>query len=665
MLRRSVLEISSRRALRRIPRQITTQIPAFLSSRKEFSTGSKQNASSGPGSAGKPSESRGSLPKIIVGSVAVGAAFFAAYQTGYLDQLLGKQQQSSLKTAKIGVENRGAKDIQHSLEQLSPGGGEEPKKLEIEHPAEQSVSQENEEADKVSPLTEDAEQKVEANLDLPHIEPLSERQSEDQSHVKEKSETTPAEGLVSVEEKDLSVYSQRSVESNEQGTDSGISSKEGLDIKSSEEDTGKIQKEIHTAPASAQDAAVLEESDAKTLPHEHISMEKGPEDSSGNGLPSPSSLLEAYNLRNETGDGTETSLKSQETGEYKYPPKEEEAVINASDGYISKDGKLVLDFLEALHAVEERQAELDAHIFAEEKRLLKEKYEKELKDAAARELMRAEEAAMLDKELKRERAKAALAFKSLQEKLEEKLKRELDEKENEAELKFKKLQELAKAELVAAIASEKAAQIEKMAEANLHINALCMAFYARSEEARQSHFAHKLALGAVALEDALSKGLPIDTEIGALRSYLDGSDKDSIVDLVLSSLPEETQKNGTDTILQLNQKFDALKGSLQHFSLIPPGGGGILAHSLAHIASWLKVKEVDPSGDGVESLIKRVECYLADGKLAEAADALEEGVTGTQAAEIVGDWVTQVRNRAIAEQALTLLQSYATAISLP
>ena len=60
--------------------------------------------------------------------------------------------------------------------------------------------------------------------------------------------------------------------------------------------------------------------------------------------------------------------------------------------------------------------------------------------------------------------------------------------------------------------------------------------------------------GAVALEDALSKGLPIQTEIDTLRSYLDGGDKDPILDLVLSSLPEETRKNGTDTLLQLNHK---------------------------------------------------------------------------------------------------------------
>ena len=64
--------------------------------------------------------------------------------------------------------------------------------------------------------------------------------------------------------------------------------------------------------------------------------------------------------------------------------------------------------------------------------------------------------------------------------------------------------------------------------------------------------------GALALEDALSKGFPIHAEIEALRNYLEGIDQDSILDLVLSSLPDETQKNGTDTLLQLNQKASYL-----------------------------------------------------------------------------------------------------------
>jgi len=41
--------------------------------------------------------------------------------------------------------------------------------------------------------------------------------------------------------------------------------------------------------------------------------------------------------------------------------------------------------------------------------------------------------------------------------------------EREAESKLKELQELAKAELAASLAWEKAAQVEKMAEANLNV----------------------------------------------------------------------------------------------------------------------------------------------------------------------------------------------------
>ena len=40
-------------------------------------------------------------------------------------------------------------------------------------------------------------------------------------------------------------------------------------------------------------------------------------------------------------------------------------------------------------------------------------------------------------------------------------------------MKLKKVEELAKAEMVSAIAREKAAQIEKMAEANLHVCIIC------------------------------------------------------------------------------------------------------------------------------------------------------------------------------------------------
>lgn len=77
----------------------------------------------------------------------------------------------------------------------------------------------------------------------------------------------------------------------------------------------------------------------------------------------------------------------------------------------------------------------------------------------------------------------------------------------------------------------------------------------------------------------------------------------------------------------------------------------------------IQVREADQSGDGIESVINKVESYLAEGKLADAAAFLEESVRGTEAAEIVAAWVKQARNRAISEQAVVLLQSYANSLS--
>lgn len=73
---------------------------------------------------------------------------------------------------------------------------------------------------------------------------------------------------------------------------------------------------------------------------------------------------------------------------------------------------------------------------------------------------------------------------------------------------------------------------------------------------------------------------------------------------------------------------------------------------------------MDQANGGIESVIKKVDLYLAEDKLAEAAAALEEGVKGSKAEEVVSDWVRLARNRAITEQAVTILRSYATCASL-
>lgn len=628
------MEISSRQSLRRNPARIAAQIPPYISCRKQYSVASEQNAPQGSGPTGKPPESGSSLPKIIVGTLTLGAVLMTAY---HLNQRAIEGRPSILESLKVGTKD--PVELSKSNKDLKEDGVLRDKN--VMSSIQESVG---------SPNMEPAGKDNVTHSDLPHPDDLSKRE-ESQFQANDEPQSTPKEDVAPVQEKELPT-----VTSDDESKTPGASLESTLDMKPEVKSTIEQHEAVENTPILPQGNTVVEENEMKSISIQQQTATDMPE-AHGDGVEQPKSLLNEYNL----GDKVEETIS---TLSEKHKDLVD-AIEDSNDAYLSKDGKLVVDFLQAIHAAEKRQAELDAHIFAEEKRKMKEKYEKELKDARARELMYAEETAIMDKELNRERLKATAALKSLREELEDKLRIELEQKENEAESRLKNVQELSKAELAAAIASEKASLIEKMAEANLHINALCMAFYARSEEARQSHSVHKLALGALALEDALSQGLPIEKEIHALHTYLEGDAKDPLLDLVLSSIPKETQSKGTDTILQLKHKFDTLKGTLRHFSLIPPGGGGgILTHSLARVASSLKVKEADQSGDGIESIINRVESLLAEGKLAEAADTLENGVKGTQAAEVINDWLRQVRNRAITEQALTFVRAYATAISL-
>jgi hypothetical protein len=56
------------------------------------------------------------------------------------------------------------------------------------------------------------------------------------------------------------------------------------------------------------------------------------------------------------------------------------------------------------------------------------------------------------------------------------------------------------------------------------------------------------------MEEALSEGLPLRGEVQLLRKSLEGIDKDTLLSLALSSLPEEALDCGTDTQMDLSIK---------------------------------------------------------------------------------------------------------------
>ncbi|KAK9163228.1 hypothetical protein Syun_004130 [Stephania yunnanensis] len=652
MMRRCILEFSSGRFF---ARRFTTQTPNFLLPRRGFSSSSRPNAPKklSDNNTKPPDEYRSGFPKFVVATVAVGAAVMAAYQTG----LIGKRpyvEKEELPLEPIDF-NKGS-EVQKDVEKLEENKGVV---FDRQEPGRWSGGDDGDEkiGNYVSLHSEDS------------IEKTGESQVQDGFNATSGNlNVTSEDDKIHVTRQELPGFAGGYGKADDQTSPSESPAEGNRGLQNAATSVEQSEELNKTFVSQENKTEGMTEIEPEAIPpSQQADFEEAPEVPLSSHVESSASFLDEYFLQQKDQASFGNSVREEvanATSVLKGTKNLVDGGEELKDAYISKDGKLVLDFLEAIHKAEKRQAELDACISSEEKRMLKEKYEKELKDARATQLMYAEEAALLDKELTKERGKAAAAIKSIKEKAEENLQTELQRKEEEVELQLKKIQELARAELAAAIASEKAAHIEKMEEANLHINALCIAFYALSEEARQSEFVHKLTLGALALEDVLPKGLPIQAEVTSLKAYLDEVGRDSLVDLVLSTLPKETLECGTSTKAQLNKKAKSQKGLLRHYSLIPPNGGGMLAHGLAYVASLLKMREDDQSGNGIESLISRVEKYLAEGRLAEAADVLEAGVRGTQAEKIISGWVKQARNRAVTEQALSLLQSYATSISL-
>ncbi|GLJ24011.1 hypothetical protein SUGI_0457360 [Cryptomeria japonica] len=693
------------------PLEIVRQYPYAFSWREALSTASKSSkhplsgsgknspssvqsvGSQGSAPSGTPPGSRSQTLKLLFGSAAVVAAITTAFYVGlpgsiftdeskreHTDLLNNEIKQSDVKTSDVDYnDHQNVEDSTHSKEDLTSSSFSQEKEQVAEKEMKRSdesdevptnyTSQENEQVIKEEIKQNDISPEVHSIQDESE-DMQQERTTQDSGFHKDNEVNGNIENVLPFLNDDMQEV--KTIDSSNTTKDDTASDDAMPQYKSSPEDVFQMKhlENAHmTKVAESKDGKqevvaghtlnTSKDSDTLAEPHDHIAASKA-EESQDEKL--ENTLSDTYLLQKENEHTSQSLLNEEDRDSNSVFEQKEDAKEKTVDNKLL-DGVLVLNFLEAIHAAEQRQAESDAHIYEEYKRTLKEKYEKELKDARARELMYAEEADSLEKELNKEKEKAAAALRSFHEKAEERLKSELRRKEEEADMKLKKEQLLAKAETTAAFALEMSSHLNGMADANIQIDALRTAFYARSEEARQSHSVHKLALGTFALENALMKGAPLHKEVSVLRASVEGIDKDTLLDVALSSLPPETLTEGTKTQAQLHQKLDSLKGALRELALIPSSGGGILTYALARFASAVKVKEDGFHSEGIESLISHVERCLVEGRLIEAANALEKGTQGSKAESLAAEWARQVRNRVVTEQTMSLLQAYATTVA--
>eukprot|EP00775_Hariotina_reticulata_P007772 gene7772-7970_t len=173
------------------------------------------------------------------------------------------------------------------------------------------------------------------------------------------------------------------------------------------------------------------------------------------------------------------------------------------------------------------------------------------------------------------------------------------------------------------------------------VNALSLAFDQRTSQVKSAHEVHKVSLGVLALSRALEAGQPIGTQLQHLTSGCPG---DMLVASVATSLPAAAASAGLPTTQQLQQRFNKVaQAAAEAAYFTGEGDGGVLARLVAKLAAKLKAR-----------------LLLQQGKLLAAADALSAAAAGSQAAEVVQEWVQDARARAVADQAVKLLQAYAT-----
>lgn len=159
---------------------------------KKFSTSSQKNGFPKTGPAGKPPQSTSNVPKVLVGGAVAAGAAMLAYRSGYLDQFIFKDPESSANSTRIGIGYKDEQQNLHFSEQKMATMTEEPGK--VMDGKEQTVQRAETLAEvpsiEVQPVVEtpadlprvEIEQKDEPHGDLPHVQGEDRVQSKTDVH---------------------------------------------------------------------------------------------------------------------------------------------------------------------------------------------------------------------------------------------------------------------------------------------------------------------------------------------------------------------------------------------------------------------------------------------------------------------------------------------------
>lgn len=240
------------------------QVPSYLSLRKEFSVKSQQNGPQGSGSTGKPPESGTLLSKFVIGSVALGAAFVAAYQTGYLDKYLIKEPLPIPESSKVGTTTGYPQDSKES-NSIKQDIGQSEKPITESSVSESNVSTPSVEegSNEPTPNVGHSVESIKSHSDLSQPEDLSRSQDDSHSQVSGSPELTH-EDVHNVQVKDTS-SSQHSTMASDDAKSGSTETKESFDLKSP-----YVTPDAENTPTLEQDDKFPVKNEMSSMPTQHV-----------------------------------------------------------------------------------------------------------------------------------------------------------------------------------------------------------------------------------------------------------------------------------------------------------------------------------------------------------------------------------------------------------
>ena len=254
------------------------------------------------------------------------------------------------------------------------------------------------------------------------------------------------------------------------------------------------------------------------------------------------------------------------------------------------------------------QAEHDAEAFKTALAKVKSEADSELRRRtaalAASHAAAAEAAAAQIESLANEMERSEMRVAALAKELERfGIEREAAEREAETEHRAElasRLEEQAEAHALAiaeCLVRERVARAEALDEIRLKLNGVKEAYDVNGKSLQKSHAGVKMSLAVFALQSKVANGDPFHEELSAVAAVasdamaVDDPAGRELVHAVVGSIPEAVAKSGVPTAGRPRAARQDVRRAARRLSLVPETGGGIVAHLVAYLASWLRMSE--------------------------------------------------------------------------